>query len=184
MLSTSRTFASALDHEPAPVLAKGIDDGDIGTQLDIVSSLIHAGVPTKAYAVTQNGYDTHSGELGVQTQLLSQLDTAITAFFASLSGYPEANGTTLLIHTEFGRRVESNGSQGTDHGAANNVLVIGPSVTGGFYGDQPSLTNLDENGNLRFEIDFRSVYATVLEQVIGVDSRSFLDKRYPLVDFI
>ena len=184
MLSTSRTFASALDHEPPPVLAKGIDDGDIGTQLDIVSSLIRAGVPTKAYAVTQNGYDTHSGELGVQTQLLSQLDTAITAFFASLSGYPEANGTTLLIHTEFGRRVESNGSQGTDHGAANNVLVIGPSVTGGFYGDQPSLTNLDENGNLRFEIDFRSVYATVLEQVIGVDSRSFLDKRYPLVDFI
>jgi uncharacterized protein (DUF1501 family) len=184
MLSTSRTFASALDHEPPPVLPKGVDDGDIGTQFDIVSSLIRAGVPTKAFAVTQGGYDTHSGELGVQTQLLGQLDAAISAFFASLAGYPEAAGTTLLIHTEFGRRVMSNGSNGTDHGAANNVLVIGPSVAGGFYGDQPSLTNLDENGNLRFEIDFRSVYATVLEHVIGVDARSFLGKNYPLVEFI
>ncbi len=184
MLSTSRTFASALDHEPPPVLPKGIDDGDIGTQLDIVSSLIRAGVPTRAFAVTQNGYDTHSGETGVQTLLLGQLDTAIGAFFQSLEGYPEAAGTTLLIHTEFGRRVMSNGSNGTDHGAANNVLVIGPSVAGGFYGDQPSLTNLDENGNLRFEIDFRSVYATVLEHVIGVDARAFLDKRYPLLGFI
>lgn len=184
MLSTSRTFASALDHEPLPALPKDVDDGDIGTQLDIVSALIRYGVPTKAFAVTQNGYDTHSGELGVQTQLLSQLDAAITAFFQSLEGYPEAAGTTLLIHTEFGRRVMSNGSNGTDHGAANNVLIIGPSVKGGFYGDQPSLTDLDENGNLKFEIDFRSVYATVLEQIIGVDARSFLYKNFPVLDFI
>ncbi|MGA8295851.1 MAG: DUF1501 domain-containing protein [Acidimicrobiales bacterium] len=184
MLSTARKFATALDREPPPVLPEGVDDGDIGTQLDIVSSLIRGGVPTQAYAVTQNGYDTHSGEVSTQTQLLGQLDTAITAFFGSLAGYPQAEGTTLLIHTEFGRRVDSNGSDGTDHGTANNVLVIGPSVTGGFYGDQPSLTKLDENGNLRFEIDFRSVYATVLEHVIGIDSRSILDKRYPLIGFI
>ena len=184
MLSTSRTFASALDHEHPPTLPDGVDDGDIGTQLDIVSSLIHAGVPTQAYAVTQGGYDTHSGELTTQSQLLGQLDTAITAFFGSLAGYPQARGTTLLIHTEFGRRVDSNGSDGTDHGTANNVLIIGPSVAGGFYGDQPSLTRLDQNGNLVFEIDFRSVYATVLEHVIGIDSRSILGKRYPLVGFI
>ena len=184
MLSTSRTFAGALDHERQPVLPAGVDDGDIGTQLDIVSSLIRAGVPTQAFAVTQGGYDTHSGEVTTQSQLLAQLDTAITSFFASLAGYPEAKGTTLLIHTEFGRRVDSNGSDGTDHGTANNVLVIGPSVSGGFYGDQPSLTKLDENGNLLFEIDFRSVYATVLEHVIGIDSRSVLGKRYPLLGFI
>ena len=184
MLTTSRTFATALDHEPPPVLPQGVDDGDIGTQLNIVSSLIRAGVPTQAYAVSQNGYDTHSGEVSTQSQLLGQLDTAISAFFGSLAGYPEAKGTTLLIHTEFGRRVDSNGSDGTDHGTANNVLVIGPSVAGGFYGDQPSLTRLDENGNLVFEIDFRSVYATVLEHVIGIDSRSILGKRYPLLGFI
>jgi uncharacterized protein (DUF1501 family) len=184
MLTTSRTFATALDREPLPQVPKNVDDGDIGTQLDIISALIRYGVPTKAFAVTQNGYDTHSGELGTQTQLLSQLDTAITAFFQSLQGYPEAAGTTMLIHTEFGRRVMSNGSNGTDHGTANNVLVIGPSVKGGFYGDQPSLTDLDENGNLRFEIDFRSVYATVLEQIIGVDARSFLFKNFSTLDFI
>ena len=184
MLFTSRAFADALDHEPAPSLPKGVTDGDIGTQLNIVSSLIRAGLPTTAYAVTQNGYDTHSGEPSTQSGLLKQLDTAITVFFSSLAGLPQATGTTLVIYTEFGRRVPSNGSEGTDHGTANNVYVLGPSVIGGFYGDPPSLTSLDENGNLVFSTDFRSVYATVLESVIGVDSRSFLGKSYPTIGFL
>jgi uncharacterized protein (DUF1501 family) len=184
MLSTSRRFAHALNVEPAPTLPTGVDDGDIGTQLDVVSGLIRADLPTKAYAVTQNGYDTHSGEPATQTQLLGQLDTAITTFFSSLDGHPNAAGATMVIYTEFGRRVVSNGSDGTDHGTANDVFVIGPSVTGGFYGEQPSLKSLDENGNLIFNVDFRSVYATVLEHVLGVDAKSFLGKSYPLVGFI
>jgi uncharacterized protein (DUF1501 family) len=184
MLSSSRTFARALDHEPPPTLPEGVDDGDIGTQLDIVSSLIRAGIPGKAYAVTQGGFDTHTDEVGTQSELLGQLDTAITAFFQSIAGHPAASGTTLVIHSEFGRRVNSNASNGTDHGTANDVLVIGPSVVGGFYGDPPSLTDLDENGNLKFEIDFRSVYATLLERVIGVDPGSFLGKRFPLLGFV
>jgi uncharacterized protein (DUF1501 family) len=184
MLSTSRRFAAALNQQPAPTLPTGVDDGDIGTQLDVVSSLIRADLPTRAYAVTQNGYDTHSGEPATQTQLLGQLDTAISTFFSSLAGHPNGPGTTLVIYTEFGRRVMSNGSEGTDHGTANDVFVIGPSVTGGFYGEQPSLSSLDENGNLIFNVDFRSVYATVLEHVLGVDAKPFLGKGYPLVGFI
>jgi uncharacterized protein (DUF1501 family) len=184
MLSTSRTFADALDHDPVPTLPKGVSDGDVGTQLGIVSSLIRAGLPTRAYAVTQNGYDTHSGEPSTQTALLQQLDLATTAFFSSLAGLPAANGTTLVVYTEFGRRVPSNGSNGTDHGTANNVYVMGPSVIGGFYGDPPSLTSLDENGNLMFGTDFRSVYATLLERVIGVEPSSFLGKSYPMLGFV
>ena len=165
-------------------MPKGIDDGDIGNQLDVVSSLIRYGVPTKAYSVSQGGFDTHSGEVTTQSELLAQLDTAIETFFNSLAGHPRANGTTMVIYTEFGRRVESNGSEGTDHGTANNVYVIGPSVKGGFYGEQPSLTRLDANGNLLFGIDFRSVYATVLEHVIGVDAQPFLGHKFPILDFI
>lgn len=184
MLSCSHTFARALDHEPPPQLPDGVFDGDVGTQLDIVSSLIRAGVPTKAYAVTMGGFDTHTDEVGTQTNLFQQLDTAISAFFSSIAGHSGALGTILVVHSEFGRRVNSNASGGTDHGTANNVLVIGPSVVGGFYGDQPSLTDLDPNGNLKFEIDFRSVYATVLEHVIGVDATSFLGRRFPVLGFI
>jgi uncharacterized protein (DUF1501 family) len=184
MLSTSSAFAHALDHQPPPALPKGVSDGDIGTQLGIVSSLIRAGLPTKAYAVTQNGYDTHSGEPSTQSALLAQLDTAASAFFSSLAASPAAAGTTLVVYTEFGRRVPSNGSDGTDHGTANNVYVMGPSVVGGFYGEPSSLTSLDENGNLVFETDFRSVYATLLERVLGVDPRSFLGRSYPTLGFL
>lgn len=184
MLETSRDFAMALDTEPMPSLPSGVDSGDIGTQLDIVSSLIRADLPTQVYSVSQSDYDTHSGELEGQAPLLAQLDAAIGSFFSSLAGHPKGAGTTLVIYTEFGRRVDSNGSGGTDHGTANDVYVIGPSVAGGFYGDQPSLSSLDENGNLIYNIDFRSVYATVLEHVIGVDSKPFLGRNFPLLGFI
>jgi uncharacterized protein (DUF1501 family) len=184
MLSTSREFAHAIGREPAPVFPKGVDGGDIGTQLGVVSQLIRYGLPTRAYSVTQNGYDTHSGEVGTQTQLLTQLDAAIAAFLASLADHPAGAGTTLVIYTEFGRRVDSNASGGTDHGTANNVYVIGPSVHGGFYGEQPSLTKVDPNGNLIHNVDFRSVYATVLEHILGVDAKPFLGASYPNLGFV
>jgi len=184
MLSTSKEFARAVAREKAPTYPKGLYGGDVGTQLGVVSQLIRAGLPTRAYSVTQDGYDTHSGEVGTQSQLLGQLDAAVTAFFTSLEGSPHGATTTLVAYTEFGRRVQSNASGGTDHGTANNVYVIGPSVRGGFYGEQPSLTRLDPNGNLVHNVDFRSVYATVLDRILGVDPVSFLGRRYPVLGFV
>jgi uncharacterized protein (DUF1501 family) len=158
--------------------------GDLGTQLGVVSELIRAGLPTSAYAVTQGGYDTHSGELATQNALLAQLDTSLTTFLASIAGSARGRSTTIVVYTEFGRRVQPNGSDGTDHGTANNVLVIGPAVRGGFYGDAPSLTNLDDNGNLIFTTDFRSVYATVLEGVLHFEAKPVLGKAYPTLGFV
>lgn len=184
MRTTSKEFAHAIAHVPAPSYPSGVDAGDVGTQLGVVSQLIRANMPTKAYSVTMGGFDTHSGEVGTQSQLLAQLDAAVGAFFASLAGHRRGEGTTLVIYTEFGRRVDSNASGGTDHGTANVVLVAGPQVRGGFYGEQPSLKHLDPNGNLVHNVDFRSVYATVLAHVIGVDPVSFLGRRYPVLGFV
>jgi uncharacterized protein (DUF1501 family) len=141
-------------------------------------------LPTSAYAVTQGGYDTHSGELETQNQNLAQLDGALSGFMASIAGSPRGRNTTVVVYSEFGRRVVPNASDGTDHGTANNVLVLGPVVHGGLYGEAPSLTNLDENGNLIFTTDFRSVYATVLEGVLNFESKSVLGKSYPTLGFV
>jgi len=90
----------------------------------------------------------------------------------------------MMVHTEFGRRVVPNASGGTDHGAANDVFIIGSAVHGGFFGDQPSLTQLDSYGNLQMTQDFRSVYATVLDQVIDVEPAAVLRSSWPEIPFI
>jgi uncharacterized protein (DUF1501 family) len=184
MLTTSKEFAHAIGHEPPPKFPPGVFGGDVGTQLGVVSQLIRSGIPTQAYSVTMGGYDTHSGEVGTQTQLLRQLDASVEAFFTSLATHPSGPGVTLVIYTEFGRRVNSNASGGTDHGTANNVYVLGQQVHGGFYGEQPSLTHLDVNGNLIHNVDFRSVYATVLEHILEVDAKPFLAASYPNLGFV
>jgi uncharacterized protein (DUF1501 family) len=123
---------------------------ELAAQLDVVASLIEAGVPTRVYSVSLSGFDTHANERGTQQRLL----------------------TTL----EFGRRVRANASQGTDHGTAGPVFLLGTGVRGGFHGTQPSLTDLD-NGDLKQTTDFRDVYATVLQGVLGTDPASILSNH-------
>jgi uncharacterized protein (DUF1501 family) len=90
-----------------------------------------------------------------------------------------------MTFSEFGRRPAENASGGTDHGAAAPLFIAGHQINGGrFYGDEPSLTALDEDGNLRYTVDFRAVYATVLERVVGVDSESVLGARFPPLPFV
>ena len=182
MLTVSHTAAKAMVLEHAPSFSQSL--GDLGSQLGVVSQLIRANLPTSAFAVAQGGYDTHSGELATQNDNLRQLDSALTQFMASIASSPRGKETTVVIYSEFGRRVESNGSGGTDHGTANNVLVLGPMVHGGFYGDPPSLTKLDDNGNLIHTVDFRSVYSTVLEGVLSFESKPVLGKNFPNLGFV
>jgi uncharacterized protein (DUF1501 family) len=182
MLTVSHTAAKAMVLEPAPAYSEAL--GDLGTQLGVVSQLIRAGLPTSAFAVVQGGYDTHSGELSIQNALLKQLDAVLTEFLASIAATPRGKKTTVVIYSEFGRRVEGNGSGGTDHGTANNVLVLGPAVHGGFYGDPPSLTKLDEYGNLVHTVDFRAVYSTVLEGVLAFEPKLVLGRNYPSMGFV
>ncbi len=118
-----------------------------------------------------------------RTNLLADVDEAVGPFFKSLEGSPAGARVVLVAYSEFGRRVAANGSGGTDHGTAAPVFVAGARVKGGFYGDEPSLTDLDA-GDLKFTTDFRSVYATLLEELIGVESKASLDGAFVPVPFL
>lgn len=141
-------------------------DSNLQQQLDIVSKLVNAGAPTRVWSVSLGGFDTHANEANAQSALLGNVSTSISRFIQQLQASGRAKDVTVLIYSEFGRRVKANASQGTDHGTSGPVFVIGDRVRGGFYGDQPSLTKLVD-GDLSVTTDFRDVYATLLEDVLG-----------------
>jgi uncharacterized protein (DUF1501 family) len=140
-------------------------DSNLAQQLDVVAKLIAAGSPTKVWSVSLGGFDTHANEANAQAELLGVVSDSITRFMGQLKGTTRSNDVTIMIYSEFGRRVVGNGSQGTDHGTSGPMFVIGNSVKGGFYGEQPSLKNLFK-GDLAVTTDFRDVYATVIEKVL------------------
>jgi uncharacterized protein (DUF1501 family) len=152
----------------------------LAQQLDIVAACIESSVPTRVYAVSLGGFDTHSAEKGAQSQVLGEVSAAIAAFQQRISASPRAADVVLVAYTEFGRRVAANANQGTDHGTAGPLFVVGASVAGGFVGAQPSLTDLNA-GDLVHDTDFRSVYATVLDRVLGADPGRILGADFPLL---
>lgn len=145
----------------------------LGAQLDLVARCIKAGVPTRVYCVSLGGFDTHANERGTQEQLLGGFDTAVTKFLANIASDQYGKNVVLMAYSEFGRRVKANASDGTDHGTAGPVFIAGTPVRGGYYGDQPSLTNLDR-GDLKATSDFRDIYAELLHRVLGGDSGQIL----------
>jgi uncharacterized protein (DUF1501 family) len=164
-------------------VAKGKAADSLAQQLDIVAAGIESSVPTRVYAVSLGGFDTHSAEKGTQSTLLKDVSDAIGAFQQRVSAGSRAKDVVLVAYSEFGRRVAANANQGTDHGTAGPVFVVGDSVHGGFVGEQPSLTDLDA-GDLKFHTDFRSVYATVLDRVLGADPASVLGGSFPNLPFV
>ncbi len=165
--------AAAGEAETADETAKGTGTGGqsaLAGQLDLVAQCIEAKVATRAFSVSLGGFDTHADEKEPHQALLGILDKAVTAFLDRVKGQE----VVVLIYSEFGRRVKANASDGTDHGTASNVVLIGPGFPGGLHGEQPSLTDLD-NGDLKHSTDFRDVYATVLEQVLKADPQRILD---------
>ena len=155
----------------------------LSQQLAIVAACVNSSVPTRVYSVSLGGFDTHSAEKTTQSQLWGEVDQALVDFQNAIATGPHGKDVVTVVYTEFGRRVKANANQGTDHGTAGPVLVIGEPVNGGFYGEQPSLTNLD-NGDLKFNTDFRSVYATVLDKALGADPVQVLGQDYPRIGFI
>jgi uncharacterized protein (DUF1501 family) len=153
----------------------------LGAQLELIAGLIEAGVPTRAYSASLGGFDTHADERGTQQRLLSELDAALTPFAQRLAKTDRGQNAVVLVYSEFGRRVQANGSDGTDHGTAGPVLVLGNKVAGGFHGEQPSLTDLS-NGDLKATTDFRDVYASVLQHVLGTDPGKILDGHTTTID--
>jgi len=116
--------------------------------------------------------------------VLEILSDALANFQTDLTAHGKADDVLLITWSEFGRRVKENGSQGTDHGDGGAMLAMGGRVKGGIYGEPPDLSRLDGNGSQRWSTDFRSVYATLLEDWLGVDSSTILGGRFEHVGFV
>lgn len=149
-------------------------DNNLSQQLDVVAKLVTSGSPTRVWAVSLGGFDTHANEANAQSQLLGIVSNSVTRFLSQLEPSGRSKDVTVLVYSEFGRRVAANASAGTDHGTAGPVFVIGDQVRGGFYGEQPSLKNLNK-GDLSVTTDFRDIYATLLEGVLRTPASQVLN---------
>lgn len=139
-------------------------DSPLSRQLALIARLIKGGLGTKVYLVTLDGFDTHASQPEMHQTLLTDLAGGVTKFYQDLAASGRADDVLSMTISEFGRRPEQNASDGTDHGAAAPAMFFGPALEGnGFIGTHPSLTNLDFAGNLVHEIDYRQLYASVLE---------------------
>jgi uncharacterized protein (DUF1501 family) len=145
----------------------------LGEKLRLISKLLKFGGQTSIYYVSQPGYDTHAAQIYTHASLLREFAGALKAFLNDLKAAKLDDRVIVLAFSEFGRRVEENASFGTDHGTAGPVFLAGPNVRAGLIGSHPSLTDLDQ-GDLKMAIDFRQVYATLLEQWLHIDSRQLL----------
>jgi uncharacterized protein (DUF1501 family) len=159
--------------EPQDKAGRAGGQSALAAQLDTVATLIDLEVPTRVYSVSLGGFDTHAGERGTQQALLTQLDQALARFWQRLEASGRSRQVVTMVYSEFGRRVVANASDGTDHGTAGPVFVLGRGVRGGFFGSEPSLTDLD-HGDLKAGVDFRAVYATILDKVLGADPTRIL----------
>ena len=143
----------------------------LSQNLSIVARLIKGQLGARIYHVSIGGFDTHAnqgGQNGQHANLLNNLANAIKAFLDDLEADGMSEDVLVATFSEFGRRVNQNGSNGTDHGTAAPMFLFGPGVEGGLFGDAPDLSDLDQTGNLKYEIDFRSVYATIIKDWFGL----------------
>lgn len=174
--------APAAPDLPTAVGGNAGGDNNLTQQLDIVAKLVAAGAPTRVWSVSLGGFDTHADEKGAQSILLGVVSQSISKFMSQMRATNRAKDVVVLVYSEFGRRVKGNASEGTDHGTSGPVFLIGEKVKGGFYGEQPSLRQL-KNDDLAVTSDFRDIYATILEKILGTQSERVIGSwkgRIPL----
>lgn len=184
-LGTLGDLAAKVEHDTLelsqrvqPAYQGSFPSSNLGRQLTLVARLINANLGVRVFNTSIGGFDTHSDQLGGHTQLLGTIDNAIDSFFANLD--PSwRNRVTLMTFSEFGRRPERNDTMGTDHGTAAPMILVGPRVKGGLYGSPPLTTDLDRYGNLKYHIDYRQVYASVLETWLRADANQVLGYTFP-----
>ncbi len=149
-----------------------------------ISSLILSDINTKVYYVSLGSFDTHVNQEATQKRLFTELNDAIKAFTTDMKSNNRFQDVLMMTFSEFGRRVSQNASNGTDHGTANNMFFIsGGLKEKGILNAMPDLSDLNE-GDLKHTIDFKNVYATVLNKWLGSDDRSILGKGYDYLKFI
>jgi uncharacterized protein (DUF1501 family) len=172
--SAARAYQSDVEYPRFP-LAGG---------LKTIAQLIAANLGTRVYYTAFGGFDTHSAQVNTHARLLGGFADSVDAFFQDLARMGAAHRVLVMTFSEFGRRAHENGSLGTDHGTAGPMFIIGPRVQGGVYGEHPNLQSLDANGNVRYGVDFRAVYATVLQGWLGAEPGALLGVRYESLGFV
>ncbi len=169
---------------PAPSATAMYPNSQLGRGFQLTAQLVAGDVGSHAIWITTGGYDTHGSQAPTHANLLTDVSESLGAFFDDLSARGISDRVMVLAWSEFGRRVAENASLGTDHGKAGTMFVLGDSVKGGtFYGDALDLSNLD-NGDLRTQIDFRSVYSTVIRDWYGNDPEPVLKGSYANLGFL
>lgn len=156
-----------------------------GKNLKEISNFINSGLSTKVYYSSLGSFDSHVNQKGSQDRLLKIYSESIGALVTDLKKNNKFKDTLILTFSEFGRRVKENASRGTDHGTANNVIVIsGALKKAGVYNELPNLMSLDSNGDLQHSVDFRSIYATILNNWLEVNDKTVLNANFNKLGFI
>ncbi len=157
---------------------------ELGNSLKTIASLIYSEINTKVYYVSLGSFDTHINQDGQQQRLFKEMNDAVSSFVKDLKANNRFDDVMLFTFSEFGRRVQQNASGGTDHGTANNMFMIsGGLKQKGLINPLPDLADLDE-GDLKYKVDFKDVYATVLNKWLKADDEKILGKKYKYLDFI
>ena len=168
--------------------AAGYPDNGLGQKLKTVAQLIAADLGTRIFFVSLGGFDTHSQQEGAHAALVGELSTALSAFRKDMVEHKLSERILMATYSEFGRRVEENGSLGTDHGTASQMFLVTPDGQrkgkAGLIGKHPSLTDLDKEGDMKFHTDFRSVYATLLESWLEFPAEKVLGAKFEKMDFV
>jgi uncharacterized protein (DUF1501 family) len=175
IFQNSKTYKTTVEYPKNP----------FAEQLKTTAKLINSDVQSQVYYVSMGGFDTHTGQAARQNKLLDMYSQSMELFVKDLEKSDTFKDTLILTFSEFGRRVKQNASGGTDHGTANNVFVIGKNLKKpGLYNKLPDLADLDKNGDLKYAVDFREVYATILNNWMEVDDKKILNKTFSKLDFI
>ncbi len=174
IFETSKSFTTSLEYP----------NNNFGRQLKTTADFINSNLKTKVYFLSLGGFDTHVNQTTKQNRLLDIYSKSIEVFINDLEQNDSFKDTLILTFSEFGRRVKQNAALGTDHGVANNLFIMGKNLKKqGFYNESPNLSDLD-HGDLKHSIDFRSIYATVLDKWLGIDAKLILNKSFEKLDFI
>ena len=167
-------------YKPAVTYPKG----PFAEGLKVLAEAIASGLGLCVGYVTLGGFDTHANQQATHATLMQMLAEGLSAFYNDLAAHGKADNVVVMTWSEFGRRVEENGSLGTDHGTAAPMFVLGKPISKGVFGEPPSLSNLDNAGNMKYTVDFRSVYATVLDRWLGASSKDVLGGTFSNQNFL
>jgi len=179
---TSAMTSAAAFREQAAAMQRRSDaaypDSALAGRLRIISQLLQSGSQARVFYAIQGGYDTHAAQLNTHANLLREYSQALKAFLDDLKTAGLDKRVVVVAFSEFGRRVKENDSAGTDHGAAGPVFLAGSPIKPGLYGQRPDLSNLVE-GDLRATTDFRHIYASILDEWLGVPHATILRENFP-----